>query len=371
MPIDKDMADAILGTFRGMARSLKEANNESDAAKQCQDCMAKMEKLALEMDDLGAFSTKLSVDGLFTDFSTSYGRALASTQSKVNSDSSDAQLMANTLRAYEDALNVLKENPSNAHIVPVVAKVVEMGKSGLSYPLFLKECEQQGIFLGLDSPHAGPSIKYDIYCCEVGFRPLDKEMYAKQLEAFEKMADRSAFGYPDPVEWEVSRQKIEWDFAPRQARWKAIEDRWDRMLGMVHDWVDSFCSFAPFDERWVDQGGNQAATLKNIARTQECTPGELQVREEIFNEYFNLTWTDIFSHETFINQVNARMLWFSDEMIEFIKEIRPVMKPGAKPTGAMIGKAEAIHNSKSYMRNDRITADEMKIMPFVDFLKTL
>lgn len=372
MPVDPSMVDSILGTFRGMVKELKDAGNESDAAKECYETLDKMEALAQEMDDLGAYSTKLSVDGHFTNFSTAYGRALAENPS-VDGDSSDDQLMANTLKAYEDALNKLKENPKNAHIFPVVEQVVEKGKSGLSYPLFLKECEEQGFFLGLDSPHAGPTIQYDLYCAKIQFRPLDREMYEKQLETYNELVAKSAFGYPDPVEWEIARQKIEYEYEPAQIKWSAIEDRWERLLDMVHDWVDSFCDFAPYDERWCGMGGvnSKAQTQKNIERTQECEPGRLKVREEIFNEYFGLTWNDIFTHQTFENAREAGFLYYSDEAIEFFKEVYKIMKPGAKPTSEMIKKAEKQHKSKTYIRKDRITAEQMTPMPFEEFLKTV
>lgn len=372
MPLDPTMADSMLGTYRGMAQQLKDAGNDTEDARECYAVLEKMEQLAREMDDLAAYSTKLSVDGLFTDFSTAYGRALAANTS-VDGDSSDTELMANTLKSYEDALNTLKSEPGAAHAVPVLQEVVDKGKSGLSYPLFLKECEEKGIFLGLDSPRAGPTIQYDIYCAKISFRPLDQEMYAKQWSAYQDLVKKSAYGYPDPVQWEITRQRIEWEYEPRQILWKAIEDRWDRMLDMVQDWVDSFCSFAPHDERWCGMGGvnSRAQTQKNIERTQECEPGMLKVREEIFHEYFDLEWKDIFQHPTFLNQQSSGLLWYSDQAIEFIREVHEIMIPGAKPDSDMISRAEKQHNSKAYIRKDRATAEEMTPMPFPEFLKTI
>ncbi|MCB1170213.1 MAG: hypothetical protein KDK25_07760 [Leptospiraceae bacterium] len=372
MPVDPGMVDTILGTFRGMARELKEAGNESEDAQQCQSILQKMESLALEMDDLGAYSTKLSVEGLFTEFSTAYGRALAQNPS-VDGNSGDDQLMANTLKSYEEALDRLKDDPSHAHVVPALQAVVDRARSGLSYPLFLKECEEKGLFLGLDSPHAGPTIQYDIYCAKISFRPLDQKMYEKQWEAFQELVNKSAFGYPDPVEWEITRQRIEWEFEPEQALWKAIEDRWDRMLDMVHDWVDSFCSFAPYDDRWCGMGGvnSRAQTMKNIQRTNECEPGKLRIREEIFQEYFGLGWDDIFSHPTFLNQRDSGLLWYSDEALDLIRDVHEIMAPGARPEASLIERAEKQHESKSFIRKTRPTAEEMSPMPFPEFLKTI
>ncbi|MCB1201723.1 MAG: hypothetical protein KDK41_13835 [Leptospiraceae bacterium] len=370
MPVDAGMVDAILGTFRNMARELKDKNNESEAAKQCFAVLAKMESLAQQMEDVASFSTKLSVDGLFTDFSNFYGQALASAAQSVSAESSSDQLMQNTLKAYEDALATLKAEPAHAHIVPVVQKVVDLGKSGLSYPMFLKTCEEQGVFLGMDSPHAGPTIDYDIYCYELMHLPVQVRMYKQMKTAYTQLCDRSAFGYPDPVEWEITRQKIEWQFAPDIARYSAIEDRWDRILDMINDWIDSFCKFAPFDSRWVSPGGGNSAaqTRKNIERTQECEPGRLLIREDIFKRYFNMTFVDIFEHESFITKREARLLWYSDQRIEFLKKVHAVMQPGKRPDDTLITEAEKMHEEGSTRRANMKTAEEMKPVPFPEFL---
>ncbi len=372
MPVDASMVDAILGTFRTMSQELKDKGIDTPDAKAAHDVLQKMEDLAQEMDDMTAYSTKLGVDGLFTDFSNAYGKALAAGAAESSSgDQSDDQLMATTLKAYEDALNTLKENPANAHIVPTVQRVVDLGKSGMSYPLFLKACEEEGVFLGLDSPHAGPTIAYDIYCYELAHQPAHVRMYKKMQEVYNQLVEKAPFSYPDPVEWEINRQKIEWQYAPELALYDAITDRWERLLTMVDDWVDSFCKFAPYDDRWAGMGGTNSAaiTQKNIERTQECDPGRIKVREDIFKEYFGLGWNDIFSHETYTTQLNARLLWYSDERLDFLREVHEVMKPGGRPTPEMIAQAESMHDDGSKRRKDCITAEDMKPMPFADFLK--
>lgn len=97
----------------------------------------------------------------------------------------------------------------------------------------------------------------------------------------------------------------------------------------------------------------------------------LKVREEIFQEYFGLTWDDIFNHPTFLNQQQNGLLWYSDGAVEFMKEVHQIMKPGAKPDSNMIARAEKQHNSKAYIRQDRATAEQMTPVPFPEFLKTV
>jgi hypothetical protein len=101
----------------------------------------------------------------------------------------------------------------------------------------------------------------------------------------------------------------------RPLRWKALEGRSPGSIDRACDRLGSFCSFAPYDTRWIDPDGNPAKTLLNIERTQECHPGKLKVREEIFFEYFGLRWNDVFTHETFVSKLENTMICYSDESL--------------------------------------------------------
>lgn len=371
MSVDPGMVDAILGTFRGMSRQIAEQGLKGESVDRMNAALATMERLAVEMDDLAAYSAKLATDGLFTDFSNWYGRALGEAQqaSSGGQDQSDEALLAQSLKAYEQSLSQLKAEPAHAHIVPVVQKVVDIGRSGVSYPEFLRICEEEGAFLGLNSPHARPTIEYDIYCYGLLHLPVQVEMYTKILKRYDELVAAASFGYPDPVQYEIESGKIEWEYAPRIALWKAITERWERMIGMVHDWVDSFTSFAPGDGRWAAPGGTPAMTRKNIERTQECEPGRLAVREAVFKEYFGLSWYDIWEHPTYKTQYNARQIWYSNDCLDYIKNGYPLCKPGGRPGPDLIAKAEALHASGGFRRPNILSAEEMKPMAFPQFLK--
>ncbi|MCB1165319.1 MAG: hypothetical protein KDK33_04135 [Leptospiraceae bacterium] len=368
MAVDPGMVDMILGTFRNMAAEIKEKKMEGEAVDQMNAVLAQMEGLASEMDDLAAYSTRLANDGLFTKFSEFYGRALASGSSE-NGESNDDDLMARTLKAYEDSLVELKKNPEHAHIVGVVQRVVDLGKSGLSYPVFLRKAEEEGAFLGLNSPHAGPVIAYDIYCAQK-MRTVERLPMLQEIQAkWNELVAKSAFGYANPLEFELARQRIEWEHEPSLIRWSAIETRWERLIEMMVDWVDSFTSFAPYDSRWVDPGGSRAKTMENIQRTQECNPGRLKVREDIFAEYFGLQWDDIFTHETYRAQIESKMLWYSDESVALVRDAYPLCQPGGRPTAEHIKRAEDIHAGQRFKRSDMPTAEELSPMPFAQFLE--
>ncbi|MBE7439615.1 MAG: hypothetical protein HS115_14255 [Spirochaetales bacterium] len=349
MPVEKSFVDSMLGVYRNMLAELKAKGSSGPVFEKAVSAMVRMEQLALELDDVMEFSTRLSTENLHLDFSNAYGRALGEIMAK-SSGNTDEAMMAQTLKAYEDALEKLKKEPSHAHIVPVVQKVVDLGRQGLSYPVFLRTCEEQGVFLGLESPHARPSLRYEIECAEIMGLKLEKERAEKILAAFEAMVARSAFGYPDPVEYEIVRQKIEWEFEPRINRWNAIVSRWDRMIEMLQDWTDSFTSFAPTDSRWA--GENILQTRENIAFTQECNPGFFKVREKIFTSYFGFDFEGVFEHETFLHQREARLITYSDELIDLCRKVYPHCRPGQKPPADLIQKAEELHHTGRWRRAD-------------------
>lgn len=367
MAVDPGMVDMILGTFRNMVAEIEGKKITGDAVDNMKAVLSQMEGLAKEMDDLASYSTKLANDGLFTKFSEWYGRALASQSS---GSSSDEDLMARSLKAYEDSLNYLKKQPEHAHIVPVVQRVVDLGRSGVSYPVFLRMAEEEGAFMGLNSPHAGPVIAFDIHCAE-RMRTVERLPMLLAIQAkWKELVARSPFGYADPLEYELARQHIEWQHEPALIRWKAIEDRWDRLIELVIDWVDSFCSFAPYDARWVDPDGNRAKTQLNIERTQECNPGRLKVREDIFYEYFGLRWNDIFTHETFVAKLKNKMIWYSDDSLALARDAHDRCLPGGKLEADHIRRAEDIHASKRFKRPDMPTSEELTPVAFAEFLKS-
>jgi hypothetical protein len=95
-----------------------------------------------------------------------------------------------------------------------------------------------------------------------------------------------------------------------------------------------------------------AVTLRNIRRCKECTPGIFKVRENIFKEYFGLTWDDVFSHETYLSEFKAHRIWYSDESIDLIKAVYPYCKPFSEPPAELVNRAETIHRDKKIKRPD-------------------
>jgi hypothetical protein len=345
MPVDAMYVDPMLNPFRDMMKDIDAKKVANKHVDEMRAVLNKMEQLAAEMDDMISYTTKLTTENLFMNFSNAYSAALsAAAASDTSQPTDDAGLLAQSLSAYEGSYKTLKAEPKHKHLLPPLEKLIALGKSGVSYPVYLRMAEEQGLFADMNSGSPGPNIEFDIHCAEVLGYPLQIEMKKKIKAGFEALCAKHPFKIAEPLEFRLMRQKIEWEYAPALAKWSAIVNRWERLISMVDDWLDAHCDFAPRDERWVSLDG-AAATARNIARTKECAPGRVAVREGVFKEYFNLSWDDIWTHETYLTDQKEGRIWQSDERLEMIREAYKTCKPGGAPNSDLIKRREADHKA--------------------------
>ncbi len=353
MPVEQMYIDSMLGTFRNMLKECEDKKATGDAFEKMKDILSKMEQLAIEMDDLAAYSGRLTSDNLFVQFSNSYGEVLAELAKKeYSAGDSDEKLLQHTLKAYEDSITNLKDVPHSDLIIPVIQQIIEFGHSGVSYPVFLRVCEEKGWYKAMEgSMVTREGLLSDIKVSTIFELSIELNRANEILKVFDEMAARSAFGVPDATEFSLERIRIYWKYAPAIAERDAIILRYSKFFELLKDWIDSYCSFATYDERWASVEG-MAVTLRNIRRCKECTPGIFKVREKIFKEYFGLTWDDVFSHETYLSEYKARRIWYSDESIDLIKGVYPYCKPFSDPPAELVNRAEIIYREKKIKRPD-------------------
>ena len=341
----------MLGTFRNMYQDLVDRKAGGEAFNKLKTTLDRMEQLALELDDLSSFSAKLTTEGLFVNFSNLYaevaGEMAAKQYAKI---SSDEELLEQTLAAYESSLKNYENEPKQKSLYDTMKQIIDLGRSGISYPVFLRICEEKGLYKLLE----GGAITREGLVEEKTFNdifslPVQFQKMEELVTIYDKLAEQSVFNTPDTFLFELERVRLDWQYAPVQNRWDAVCRGWDRLLELIHDWLDSYGDFAPHDFRWVVMGDTQK-TLCNIKRTNDCNPGFLKERERIFYEYFQLKWDDIFSHETFLNEFNAGRIWYSDETLELIKETYLHCTPFNKPPKELIKHAEDIYHNKRYRR---------------------
>jgi len=349
MPIEKTYADAMLGTFRNMLQECKDKNLWGDSFDKMAAAMNRMEALALEMDDLSAFSAKLTTEGLFTDFSTAYGNLLAEEGQKKYGATEvydDAKLLQQTINAYESSLAQLNDHPDKEKLQGPVQTLIDLGRSGVNYPVFLRLMIEKGLDKAMEgSVLSREALEKDISWATELILPVYEKRNRAILAQYDAMASAAAFGVPDSVVFSMERFRIESEFQPAINRYQAIVDRWGRLLELVHDWIDAHTSFAPYDERYVSLEGMER-TKRNIRFCKDCYPGFLKAREDIFNRYFSMNWDDVFIHESFSNEREAKRCMYSDAYVEFLKEVYPYCKPFSTAPAELVEKAELLHQNK-------------------------
>ena len=128
MAVDKDLVDSMLGPFRDMVKDIDSKGITNKDVDEMKAVMAKMNGYAASMDDMISFSTKLTTEGLFVAFSNAYSRVMSAAASSGTggAEPEDASLLAQSLAAYEQSYNRLKDDPAMAHIVPPVKRAVEI-----------------------------------------------------------------------------------------------------------------------------------------------------------------------------------------------------------------------------------------------------
>lgn len=355
----------MLGAFRSMYQDLSDKKAGGDAFVKLKATLDRMEQLAVEMDDISSFSAKLTTEGLFVNFSNLYaeiaGEMAAKQYSKITSDE---ELLELTLASYDSSLKNYENEPKQKFLYDTLKSIIDLGRSGISYPVFLRICEEKGLYKMLE----GGVLTRDGLVEEKTFNeifslPIRLQKTEDLLKVYDDLASKSPFNTPDGFLFGLERIRLDWHYAPIQNRWDAIIRGWERLLELIHDWLDSFCDFAPRDFRWVDMFDPQK-TLRNIKRTNDCNPGFLKERERIFYEYFQLKWEDVFTHETFLSELKAGRIWYSDETLELIKQTYPLCKPFNKPTGELIKHAEDIYHNKRFQRVNsfQLTEENKKLL---------
>lgn len=351
MPVDKTYTDSMLGAFRSMFDDIQAKNFSSPDFDAMKAVLDKMELYAIEMDDVVSFSTRLATENLYVEFSNAYSKVMAQIASKEYSgNDGDEKLLAQALKSYEDFIPGLKDVKNGDKIVNTIREIIDLGRSGITYPVFLRICEEKGLNKILQGGAVlRDGLVEDLRFAEESFYPFTIKMRKEVLDAFDKMSAVAAFGVPDSFEFGLIRQKIEWKYEPDIIKWMEIIKRWDKLMEVLNDWIDSYGSFAPFDARWADMRGMQY-TLENIKYTKSCNPGLLKRREIIFNDYFGLKWDDIFTHETWQWEMKAGRIWYSDLNIEKLRNGYQYCVFGGSPSPQVISLAEKINSEKAWKR---------------------
>ncbi len=347
MPIDKTQSDAMLNTFRQMVADCKAKGYSGESFDKMCRIMEEMEALAVEMNDLALFSAKLTTEGYFVNFSNEYGRTLSNVATESTSNTGtydDNALLQQTIQSYEASLKNFENHKDKELLTKALQDVIDLGKSGVNYPTFLRLMIEQG----LDKAMEGTVLnrKYlveDLVFAQKMIQPVSERKAQKILHKYDEIAAQSKLHIPNTIVFNLERFKIESDSEADMKRYNHIMHLWQTSFFDLHWWIDAYTKFAPTDERYAGQ--NDTETKKNIERIKNINPGKIKATLDILEKNYQLQFNDIFKHENFDAEYRSNRFNYTEEYVKFIKEdIFPQCIPLKHAEKALIDKAESLYN---------------------------
>lgn len=364
MPVPAQFTEPMFGPFRSMVAEVEQKGLAGSEVDEMRAQMATMERLASECGDITALTGQLAQLGTFQKFSDAYGRALtraAQPSSDGKGGPSDEELLANTVSAYRSAVESYRSGQAGEEgrrLLPFVERMVQLAESGISYPVYLRKLEEEGLTRVLEgaAPAVRPRLEEAIETARVQWAPPVEVAAARNVLAiFDDMAARAPFGQPDSFAFNLARRAVEWEIEPSRRRWGDIIRQWESLLEDLVDWLDAHTSFAPYDERWRSPGASEAQVRRNIERTKACRPGDARYREQICGWYYGFGFDGLFRHETFVHEYTANRVGWSDARLELCAAVRPQCVPGGAPSPELVQRAEQLHAAGGDQRPGRGT----------------
>lgn len=344
MAVDPAMVDAMLGTFRDLLAGARTAGSTGPDVDEMAAALASMEALSQEMSDVGEFSARLAGGGYYQRFTDAYTRVMTAaagggTTGAPATIPDDETLLAQSLQAYEGSLRQLRSMPGQEEAIGVLEQVLAIGRSGVSYPVFLRQVDEAGLneaLAGTITPSREALLNGVEQARATGDVAREAEAVAT-LAARDSLAAASPSGSVDPFTFELERFRIASQHAPAIALRDALVQRIPRLLDVVIDWLDAHTSWAAHDDRFT--GASAADTQRRIAMAQECNPGFYAVRVAQFTEAFGpAPWWE--RPELGQERAAGRIMW-TDARVQVALDAIPACVPLASAPADLVSRAEA------------------------------
>ncbi len=343
MPLEKEHRDSMIGPYdRLLDDAEKNGIRSGDLYRKMKKSLKRMHELADESSSLGEYYTKANKENLAADFSNSYAKAAREYYMKADYD--DDTLLKNTVRQYEQALVQAVSSGIPVNAAGIYREIIAIGKSGVSYPVFLTRCEEKGLFERLRCPDQTPMLEQQLETAKRMLIPPTIDMNREMLDRYRELKKQSPLSIVDPLVFELERFRISNKYQPKIKQREVIGQHMYKLADTLLDWLDSFCSFAPYDARWA--AATSEETAQRIELTQQCNPGFLEVRESILMEYFDITLSAMWNHEIFISGKKTLVIPFAEPLLDMIRETYPNCKQGGRPPANVIAAREQFHRSK-------------------------
>ena len=355
MPVDAATVDMMFNPFRGMLAELRGKGIEGEDVDECAAALAAMDAVATVAADITEMSTRLGTSGLYQRFSDAYTRAMIAAASPAQGapQPTDEELLGTTLAAYQDAATRLQDSGDDEvrKAIPPVQRVLELGRSGVTYPVFLRRMEEEGLTDALAGAVVMRSgLERDLDFAREMRNPVAVARAAAVLAAYDELAAAAPFKVPDPFELGMQRRRIDWEYEPALITRRMLQWRWSLLVNHLIDWVDAHTSFAPTDARWAQAGASPAVVQRNMRMSRECDPGRFRARERIMVESFGHDFPALDALEFVANDIALGIVGWSDERLDLARETYNACVPGATAPPALVARSEELHARGSDMR---------------------
>lgn len=341
------MSDAMLGTFRNMVADCKKQGHSGEAFDAMCSIMDTMEQLAIEMNDISAFSAKLSTDGHFVNFSNNYAKVLSSaaTAQTATAESAynDEALLQQTIKAYEDCLPNYANHKDKETLTKAVQDVIDLGRSGVNYPTFLRLMIEQGLDKAMEGSVLGRKyLLADVVFYRQLIHPPMLRRSKALLNKHDELAVAASFNVPNATVFMLEHSKIIDDTEAELNKYNHIQLLWFRIFTSLHLWIDAYTKYAPTDERYASESAAQ--TQHTIELFKNTWPGRIKVHEAQLLNNYQLSWDAVFNHESFDAEHRSNRFNYTDTYTRFIKEeVYPQCIPLQHPDKELIVKAEVLY----------------------------
>ncbi len=377
MPIDEQTYAPMIQMYLQWQQEFEEKGTPDEFKQRLNDVIEEFRAVAREVSSMEEFMQITTEKGLAQKAGMIYSESFMATsqpqtstgenkqEDDISEDKTEQVQKAfdlNIKSVKEDRERALQEE-DRAWEIPFWDRMIELYDSGISYPLYLKALEEEGIHEKMRHTSSIRDMLVEGVENNKQTRNLPNiELWEELLTTWDKLCDESPAGIPNHVVWEVTDFTIRMKYMPRQVEWDMRDLLFHNLLNLTHDWIDSWTKWAPKDPRWFVER-DMEETMKRVKLTKYTNAGMAKVTEEILKEYFGIGWDEMFSEPEFLYLRESRdkiayiFLPYTDHRLEFLKnEVWPQMQPMQPPPPALIAKAEEVYGNQ-YSEEHRTDED--------------
>lgn len=344
MAVETSLLDAMVGPFRDLLTGARANGSAGADVDEMAAALSEMEALGERLSDVGDYSTQLANGGYYQRFTDAYTRVMTAAAGGGSTGApatipDDTVRLEQSLQAYETSLQQLRTMQGQDEAIAVLERLLAIGRSGVTYPVFLRQIDEAGLneaLAGTITPSRETLLSGIEQSRTLGDPAREAEAVAL-LAARDRLAATSPTGSVDPFTFELERFRVASQHAPTIALRDAIVQRLPRLLDLVIDWLDAHTSWAARDERFA--GADAAATRHRIEMARECNSGFYAARAAQFAEAFGPTpWWE--RPELAQERAAERILW-TDARLQLALDAIPSCVPFAEAPAEVVARAEA------------------------------